>query len=328
MGSPEDKDLARKMAGLLWKSRRVMTDVARGPAAERAHEKFVQKRLKQMKQDNLNASTLWKGPRLLAAVVRDKSFGKWVGLEKHQTLNIAVDLDSTRARAWICETLEQIKKDEVGTQFRLVLPGTQMKLKERLERQGWRLEDSYLVGDTPVALRKLSTHLAQKSGLEIPEGLEICELSSANEIRQIIALKRKVFRRQPEYCWFGSYKKYLKSEQKELEDFLKLPKKARSKKAKVLLLRNQKGKVLGFGSVFFYKADRLFRRVGGLDYCFDASLQGKGLGSQVFLELLKAMRSQRVPLFTGYTSNPAIKRLGAITQRRLEQVFLTNRPAP
>jgi hypothetical protein len=200
-----------------------------------------------------------------------------------------------------------------------------MSLQKSLKSAGWSLEDTYLVGDTSVALEKLSTHLTKRGEIALPRNLKICDLQSPEEIDQILRLKRKVFRLQPEYCWFGSYPKYLESEREELENFLKLPHRKRKSKARVLVLKNQKGRLLGFGSVFFYKADKLFRRCGGMDYCFDASVQGQGLGSLVFCELLKSLKAQRVPLFTGYTSNPAIRRLGVITGRRVEQVFLTNR---
>jgi hypothetical protein len=317
-------DFSRKLAKLLWKSRLSMSDINKSRSAEKAHERFVAKRLRQMETDHLESHSLWKNSKLEAAIVRDKNFSKWVELRSHETLTLALDMKSARARSWVRATLARILKVEPKKKFRVVLSGDQIELQTSLEKRGLTLEDRYLVGDTAPAFVRLREHLNTRRSLDLPAGIRICDLTSLDEARQIIRLKRKVFRLQPEYCWFGMFPEYLKSEHEELREFLKLRGNRRHARAKVLVLKNSKGKVLGFGSVFFYKADKLFRRCGGMDYCFDRSLQGQGLGTLVFYELLKALRERRVPIFTGHTSNPAVRRLGVITQRRVEQVFLRN----
>lgn len=311
------KDIAR----LLWSSHSSMLDVYKSHSAQKAHAELIHKRFKQAQRDKLVPAILYHQNKLSAAILRDKNFGRWVGSPNHQTLTVAVDMQNKFAKQWLTKTLSTMFDLEAEKIFRVVLSNDQLKLIPSLKKIGLQIEDYYLVGKTKVALRSIKAHIETKK-LCIPRDIILSNLSTPQQIDQIIRIKRSTFRKYPQFCWFGHFAKYLESEKKELSGLLALSPKKRQKKAKVIVATTPRGKVLGFGSSFFYPKDRLFRSCGGMDYCLSEDIQGYGIGTLITRDLLQALSKNSIPIFTGHTSNPAIIRLGKITERSTEQVFM------
>jgi hypothetical protein len=291
--------------------------VRRDPKARRFAAQDIADRIRSAEKLGLETWTYVKPDGSLRAVIyRDTGFGRWIGLKNAETLFFGMRDNDVHAKRWIVERVKRHFKENPKHCFHIYVPIEESSLQKKFMALGMSIDSQILVGKTALAREPLARHLAKKTGDALEEnGLRIRDLKTLDEVRQIVALKKKVFYEEPARCWFGTRSAMLDGESKRFSEFLRLSPRARAKQGRFLVVLDERDRVRGYGGIYIETKNKVQRDRGNLDYCFSREIQGLGVGSLVYLELLNSLYKQKITLFRGHTSNPAILRLAKITKR-------------
>lgn len=173
------------------------------------------------------------------------------------------------------------------------LPIHLKKMLPYMENLGFSIDTLKLIGRPDECQKKFSRNFGSNKKFE-DYGLQLC-IPTKKDLMVVKEIERKEFKRNPQYGWFVSDEAWLKNSFNERVDSLK------DKKCSAYVLKDKRNKVKGFFGVNLRKTPN-FGLLGGPEFVFDKSIQGKGLSKIGYRILLDDMVKGKADFFMGNTS--------------------------
>lgn len=237
-----------------------------------------------------------RGNRLLGFVMSWWEACGWTGGPLHRVL-VEVEPGSPIAADWATERILALGTVLDGP-LDLRVNVEQHLLRRRLIDAGLGVDSVRLVGAPGPALVMLQARWDPPPTLE-HLGLAIVPMAP-HHVDDVIGLRRRVFRAQPEYCWFGAMPGHLERLRRELQ------RPSPHERHRVVLAG---GRVVGIVSASL-ASDPCWGRMAGLDLVLDPTIQRRGVAKTAYLRALDWMVDQGVDCVHGGTAQPAIMHLG------------------
>lgn len=245
-----------------------------------------------------------------AVVLRGFEVSEPFGFET-EILDVNLCPNDNEALVWAQEKLLQLPP--IGDQIRtLSLSGVHQALLPTLFQTGLGIDAVGLLGDTASSLAKL---LEAKNPAQDFSAAGLNHVPMAVEhLNEVVALRRRTFLDQPEYCWFGAQESHLKKYHQNMEQELQ-----EDNLWWVLLDEN---KVVGnFGSTVAAN-NQLWGPRGGLEIIIEPQYRGRGLAKTAYRLTLEGLHEKKLPVYKGATAQPAVMALSKIMGRQLQQIHL------
>lgn len=214
--------------------------------------------------------------------------------------------DDAEALAWCRENLDDVV-DAVGDDLEVDLIGSEIALRQHLLARGdLGINAVVQVGRVEHALRNLGEVPA------LPEGVTM-RVQRPTDVDALIALRLEVFRKEPDYFWFGASDAFVERARQVIV--------ANGEKEHGWVLVRD-GRVVGQ----FEYTDRNpcvhHGRSAGIGLIFDESLRGLGLSKIAYATLLGSMAAEGIPWFKGTTARKPVLHLGRRMGRGVIGVWL------
>lgn len=255
--------------------------------------------------------TLWESNTKLLGVLF--VFQDPVGLNgaKAKMIHFCHEPGSQRAWSWLKRALKRhqklFDKNTVTT-----LLGPQRRKLRFFETINLNLNSMIQIGYPVTALKSLRGdpgRTVEEFMSDFKEyGLTCERLKLRGDLLGCMMLFKSFFSKHPEYCFFATDPAYLKAYENELFKHMK------SKRSTFFVLKNKNKKVKGYFGTGIHKDD-LFGKSAGVELVFSESIQNRGLASFAYRVLLAEMIHQKVNIFKGGTSQPAVLKLGRRMKR-------------
>ena len=257
---------------------------------------------------NVRVRTLGRGAGVRAAVLlghQGRSDEAW----PVQTCTVLGVPDDEVALRWLNATLAELAQCFDRRTFTLALPPHLRALLPGLARRDVGISSVRLVGEPQVALARLCSAQAIARDLAA-HSVEIRPLV-AGAIPAVLDLRRRIFAAQPQWCWFGADRSFLKGEARRLRLAVHDP-------LNTLEVLWRDAEVVGFAAMQpSHRAG--IGAVAGMDLLLAPALRGRGVVKTLYRRLLEAAVARSVPYFAGHTAQPAVMALG----RRMGRVSTT-----
>jgi len=172
---------------------------------------------------------------------------------------------------------------------------------------GFTIRYEILEGKTTVALRALMKAKNPPENLR-HLGLEIRRLSGKKYLDQIIQLQHRVFSKEKEHGNLSHSKFQLKLDRLEYKKML-------DGKGGLIFGIFWKEKLEGFCAGYVYGKE------GGITFCLSPRIQGLGVAKTGYRLILEIFRKKGVKTFRGGTSQPAVRFLSDIMQRKVTGIY-------
>ena len=177
-------------------------------------------------------------------------------------------------------------------------------------RAGFNIRYEILLGETAKALKNLIK--AKNPPLDLKHlGIEFRVLKTKAEVEAANKVQKRVFSQVPQHGNFSHTKIQLAKDKKE---FLEMIQTGRGK----ILGFYRKNKLMGF-MAGFVPTDK--RSYAGITICLDPKIQGLGITKTGYRILLQYFVDNKINTFQGGTSQPAVKKLAEIMERKVDAVI-------
>jgi hypothetical protein len=214
---------------------------------------------------------------------------------------------SKKALTWLRSQLRQVAP-ELPLYTQIGISTEQDKsLRRAIEGAGFNTRYEILEGDTQSAYRALMRHKEPPDNL-VHLQLELREIKTPSQLRAAMALQKTVALLSKRHGYFSHTPAQLRADHKEYAAHLRL----------------RTGKLLGV-----YRGKRILglmmasihgqrpRRSGGFSFFLHPKVQGKGIVKTGYRVLLEYLLQEKIRVFHGGTSQPAVQSLGKIMKRRV-----------
>ncbi len=237
-----------------------------------------------------------RGNRLLGFVLSWWEARGWIGGPLQRVI-VEVDPESPAAADWATERILRLGGALDGP-LDLRVNAEQHLLRRRLVHAGLGVDSVRLVGAPGPALVMLQARWDPPSTLE-HLGLALTPMAP-HHVDDVIALRHRVFRASPEYCWFGAMPGHLEGLRRDLR------RPSPDERNRVVLAQ---GRVMGIATASL-RADPCWGRAAGMDLVLDPAIQGKGISKTIYRGALDWLVERGADCLQGGTAQPAIMHLG------------------
>jgi hypothetical protein len=187
-----------------------------------------------------------------------------------------------------------------------------LPLLPALEAIGLGLDSIALVGQSAPSLAALGAASLPPREMD---GLTIEPLRTEAQVDAVVAIRRAVFSRHPEYCWFGARPRHLSALRARMLDTL-------DRDHLWWVMLDSDGAVQGiFGSDLAPK-NPFWGPRGGLEIIFAPEVRGRGFATAAYRRTLEGLVALGFPIYKGTTGNPVVLALGHRMGRSMVEINL------
>lgn len=253
-------------------------------------------------------------PKAKAQLIRIEQYIDYLGCDIDH-IRIDFDLSSSAAQEWVVTQLKAMASS-FSPKTVINLDKAYSDLLPQLYELGFFLDSTLFIGKPETALTKLGgVDAAQRFA---NEGCSVEKMATAEDIDEVVELKREIFTQDPELCWFYLNEGHQKADRQEMADQLDSP------ETNFKYLIRREGKLQGaFG--FSAKEDIPWGKVAGMDFAFRPAIRGLGLGKAAYKQLFDQMMANGVDHYIGGTSNPAVLKMAKTFEREVLQYHIRRR---
>ncbi|MCO4793289.1 MAG: GNAT family N-acetyltransferase [Bacteriovoracaceae bacterium] len=223
------------------------------------------------------------------------------------SINTSYRLRSPKAKKWWIRIVKrELQKCPRGTNLHV---GPKfLKHKKLFNKFGFHMDAVQILGDVKKSLR-----IIESKDLKTHKNITIRKLTNPKWALPIAKVVIKEFKKRPWHCRFAAYDSCQKHFAKRYRDYAnnRNSKEHKDTSCWVVLKDN---KPLGIFSTVI-REDGLMGKVAGLDFGFDESLQGKGIGLLAYREIFRWLDKKKVKPYQGFTSNPAVLHMARVLDR-------------
>ena len=213
--------------------------------------------------------------------------------------------DDPEALAWCRTTLDAVV-DQVGDDLEVELLGNEVALRQHLLARGdLGINAVVQAGRVEHARRNLGEVPA------LPEGIQL-RPQQPSDVDALIELRREVFRKEPEYFWFGASDAFVE-------------------RSREMILRNAEeehgwvlvraGRVVGQFEYTAYNPCVHYGTSAGLGLMLAEDLRGRGLSKLAYRTVLDSMAAEGIVWFKGTTARKGVLHLGRRMGRGVTAVW-------
>lgn len=216
-----------------------------------------------------------------------------------------------KALVWLKERLGEFAMTASEGTTVNIKPKDETFFKGTMQRTGFNVRYELLAGKPEVALREL---IRKRNPPEILEhiGLQIRPFHSQKNLTAAMRLQRRVSLQSRQHTFFSHTSETLRKDKQEYAAIIR-------HKTGLILGIYRDGELLGMMMTTIF-ASRSGSKMAGFSFFLDRSIQGQGIASTGYRLLLTFLVKQKVSVFTGGTSQPAIRKLGQIMKREIKAV--------
>lgn len=263
--------------------------------------------------------TRYEGGRLRAAVVWTVTTEPTLGVTEARC-SVDYDLAEPGAFEWTVHTLEA-RRSRLGAGRALVLDVAYEPLLPVMQRLGVNVQSLVLHGRPREALQSWSRHRGLDKRWPDPAalGLAVEPLRRAEQVEQIVALRRDYFRAHEQHSPIKPAEELDAALQAAIDEHVRQKLSAHLDEATPshFVVLQQARLVGSFGLRISEQHPFFGPRCAGVEIALDPSVHGRGVGTLAYKRLLELMIERDVGIFKGITANPAVIHLARLMRRPL-----------
>lgn len=251
--------------------------------------------------------------KLSASILVHQFFDPFLGHDSEFHM-IYADVTDPTSFAWLMQTIDN-DLPELNHHSVALLPACYQQVLPSLRRKGFGVEALALAGSPRIALDSLDAHHKGDRQVLADHGLRIHPFRDPTKIGEVAKLRSEVFAAQKEFCIFYH--------NPGVDDVFNQFTLDRINTGRQWDIR-QGDKLCGFFGFGLFEKE-CGGKSANMDFAVLPHFQGIGLGWLAYRVMLEEMIKEKVILFTGATSNPAVIKMGKVMLRPLHDLSLMHR---